>query len=96
MDFSLSEDLRSFQKVFRDFVKKEIEPVADKIDKEEMFPEEIFRKAGALGFLGASFPEKYGGTDMGATAYCLLNEEVAYSSPAVGTVLGAHAGIACH
>jgi alkylation response protein AidB-like acyl-CoA dehydrogenase len=96
MDFSFSEDLQRLQKLFKDFVKKEIEPVADKIDKEEMFPEEIFKKAGELGFLGASFPEKYGGTDLGAVAYCLLNEEVAYSSAAVGTVFGAHAGIACH
>ncbi len=96
MDFSLTEDNVRLQKLFRDFVKKEIEPVADKIDKEELFPYEIFKKAGELGFLGASFPEEYGGTDMGAVAYCLLNEEVAYSSPAVGTVLGAHAGIACH
>jgi alkylation response protein AidB-like acyl-CoA dehydrogenase len=96
MDFSLSEDLQRLQKLFRDFVKKEIEPVADKIDKEEIFPSEIIRKAGELGFLGASFPEQYGGTDMGAAAYCLLNEEVAYSSATVATVIGAHSGIACH
>ncbi|MFA6450065.1 MAG: acyl-CoA dehydrogenase family protein, partial [bacterium] len=96
MDFSFSEDLQRLQKLFKEFVKKEIEPVADKIDKEDMFPGEIFKKAGELGFLGASFPEKYGGTDLGAVAYCLLNEEVAYSSAAVGTVFGAHAGIACH
>jgi alkylation response protein AidB-like acyl-CoA dehydrogenase len=96
MDFSFSEDHMRLQKLFRDFVKNEIEPIADKMDKEEMFPWNVVKKAGELGFLGIAMPEEYGGTGMGEIAYCLFNQEVAYSSPAVATILGAHAGIACH
>ncbi|MEW6202996.1 MAG: acyl-CoA dehydrogenase family protein [bacterium] len=95
MDFSLPEDVVVLQKTIRDFVRKEIEPVADRIDKEEWFPEPIIRKAGEIGLLGIPFPEEYGGTGLGDIAYCVLNEEVAYSSAAVGTIIGAHIGIAC-
>lgn len=94
MDFSLPEDVKVFQKAIRDFVKKEIEPAADRIDKEEMFPAEIIRKMGELGYLGIPFPEQYGGLGQGMLPYCVMNEEVAYSSAAVGTVVGAHIGIA--
>ena len=95
MDFNLPEDVKILRKTIRDFVKKEIEPVADRIDKEEWFPDEIIRKAGEIGFLGIPFPEEYGGTGLGDIAYCVLNEEVAYSSATVGTIIGAHIGIAC-
>lgn len=96
MDIFLTEDHVRIRKLFRDFVKKEIEPIADKIDKEEMFPSEVVRKAGELGFLGMAVPEEYGGTGMGEIAYCLFNQEVAYSSATVCTIVGAHSGIACH
>ncbi|HOO55663.1 MAG TPA: acyl-CoA dehydrogenase family protein [bacterium] len=96
MDFSFSEDQVGFQKLFKDFVKKEIEPITEKMDKEEYFPADVIKKAGELGFLGMSIPEEYGGTGMGEVSACLFNEEVAYSSPAVCTILGAHTGIACH
>ncbi len=94
MDFNLSDDNIRLQKLFRDFVKNEIEPEADRIDKEEAFPSAIIKKAAELGFMGTPFPEKYGGAGLTETAYCLLNEEVAYSSATVGTVIGAHIGIA--
>lgn len=94
MDFELPEDVRVLRKTIRDFVKKEIEPAADRIDKEEWFPAEIIQKAGQIGLLGIPFPEEYGGTGLGDVAYCVLNEEVAYSSATVGTIIGAHIGIA--
>ncbi len=84
------------RKLFKDFVKNEVEPIADKMDKEEYFPWEVIKKAGELGFLGAPFPEEYGGTGLGNVAYCLLNEEIAYASAAMCTIIGAHMGIAAH
>lgn len=95
MDFSLPDEVKAAQAMFRDFVKNEIEPVADKMDKEEYFPHEVIKKAGELGMLGVPFPEEYGGAGLGTLGYCVMNEELAYSSAAVGTIIGAHIGIAC-
>lgn len=94
MDFELPDDVLELRKTIRKFVQKEIEPIADRMDKEEWFPMEVIRKAGEIGLLGIPFPEEYGGTGLGDVAYCVLNEEVAYSSAAVGTIIGAHIGIA--
>lgn len=94
MDFQLPEDIISLQKLVRDFVKKDVEPIADRIDKEEMFPREAIEKAGGIGLLGVPFPEEYGGTGMGELGYCVLNEELAYSSATMCTAVGAHIGIA--
>lgn len=94
MDFNLPEDVLALQGLARDFAKKDIEPLADKIDKEEYFPLEIFKKAGEIGLLGASFPEEYGGSGLGELGYCVVNEEFAYSSATVCTAVGAHLGIA--
>ncbi|MEW5947514.1 MAG: acyl-CoA dehydrogenase family protein [bacterium] len=95
MDYSLPGDVELLRKTIREFVRREIEPAADAIDREERFPAEIVRKAGEIGLLGIPFPEEYGGTGLGDAAYCVLNEEVAYSSAAVATIIGAHVGIAC-
>lgn len=94
MDFTLPEDVRAAQAMFRDFVKNEVEPIADKMDKEEYFPHDVLQKAAELGMLGVPFPEEYGGTGLGMLGYCVMNEELAYSSPAFGTIVGAHVGIA--
>jgi len=94
MNFELPEDVRSLQKLVKDFVKKDLEPIADRIDKEEMFPGDALKKAGEIGLLGVPFPVEYGGTGLGELAYCVLNEELAYSSATFGTAVGAHIGIA--
>ena len=94
MDFTLPDDVKAAQAMFRDFVKNEVEPIADKMDKEEYFPHDVVKKAGELGMLGIPFPEEYGGTGLGMLGYCVMNEELAYSSPAFGTIIGAHVGIA--
>jgi acyl-CoA dehydrogenase len=46
----------------RKFVEREIKPFVDQWEKEESFPRELYKKAGEAGFLGLSYPEKYGGT----------------------------------
>jgi len=50
-----------FRKSVRDFVKKEIRPYAEEWEEAEIYPREIFKRMGDLGFLGVSYPEEYGG-----------------------------------
>lgn len=56
-----SEEHHIFRKSVRDFVKKEIRPYAEEWEEAEIYPREIFKRMGDLGFLGVSYPEEYGG-----------------------------------
>lgn len=56
-----SEEHNIFRKTVRDFVKKEIRPYAEAWEEAEIYPREIFKRMGDLGFLGLSYPEEYGG-----------------------------------
>jgi len=80
MDFLLSEEQRALQDMAKSFAEKEIAPYADKWDEESYFPREIINKMGGLGFFGTLIPEKYGGTDVGFLATCLVIEEISRAS----------------
>ena len=58
MDFSLTDEQRMIQQSIRKFCKRELDPIADEIDREERFPMEVYRKLGQEGFLGAVIPEE--------------------------------------
>ncbi|MFC4738288.1 acyl-CoA dehydrogenase family protein [Bacillus daqingensis] len=76
MDFQLTKEQRMIQDMVQDFAEKEIAPIADSIDKEERFPEEIFKQMGELGLLGIPFPEEYGGSGGDTISYILAVEEI--------------------
>ena len=52
MDFSLTREQKMAQEMFRDFAINEVEPIAQQVDAEEMFPEENVKKMGKLGMMG--------------------------------------------
>ena len=60
MNFELSQDHKVLQDSVRDFVNKEIKPLAIKIDEDHAIPDELVNKMGEMGFLGSYFPEEYG------------------------------------
>src|SRR6476646_7582465 len=55
------EEHEIFRKTLRDWVQKELVPHVEEWEKAELFPNEVFKKAGQMGFLGASYPEDVGG-----------------------------------
>ena len=60
----------------RDFSAKEIAPRAAEIDRTNQFPPDLWRKLGALGVLGITVEEEYGGTAMGYLAHIVAMEEI--------------------
>ena len=62
MDFQLTEEQKMFQTTIRDFVKKELEPVAERIDINEEYPWDNIKKLAQLGITGLTIPEEYGGS----------------------------------
>ena len=91
MEYEHSEEVKLLRQSIREFVDREIRPIAREIDEEERVPFETIKKAGELGLLGVPFPEQYGGLDMGITGYCVLMEEVNRVCASHATIIGAHA-----
>lgn len=93
IDFELSEDLRVLQKTVREFAAAEIAPHSKTWDDEERFPHELIPKLGALGLLGMSTPEKYGGSEMSMQAIALVVEELAMVDGSVSITVASHNGL---
>jgi citronellyl-CoA dehydrogenase len=55
------EEHDQFRNTVRQFAQKELAPFADEWEKAEIFPNEVFRRAGELGLFGAHYPEEHGG-----------------------------------
>ncbi|MDD5222830.1 MAG: acyl-CoA dehydrogenase family protein [bacterium] len=87
----LTEEQRMIREVVESFVRKEIEPIASRIDEEEKFPEGIFRKMGEFGLLGVLLPKEHGGADAGAVAATVVIEVISKVQASVGLSFGAHA-----
>lgn len=78
MDFKLNEEQMMIQETARSFAQKELEPVAEKLDKKKD-PSLIIdnvKKLAQLGFMGLCVPECYGGAQAGAVAYSLALTEI--------------------
>jgi alkylation response protein AidB-like acyl-CoA dehydrogenase len=94
MEYDHSDEIKMLRTSIREFVDKEIRPIARVIDEEERVPTETIKKAGELGLLGIPFPEQYSGLDMGITGYCVLMEELNRVCASHTTIIGAHAQLA--
>ena len=79
MSFQLNAEQKMVRLMAKDFARKELEPLAAKRDKEEIFPMDVVKKMGELGLLGMMVPAEYGGVGAGAVSYCLALQEIAYS-----------------
>jgi len=55
------EEHEQFRKTVRQFAEKELAPYVDEWERAEIFPNEVFKRAGELGILGAHYPEAVGG-----------------------------------
>ena len=94
MDFELSEEQRLFRDTIRDFVAKEIEPVASEWEATDRYPTEIVEGLKEMGLFGMMIPEEYGGLDLDFITYAMVFEELAKSWHGVAGTLGSHS-LAC-
>ena len=96
MDNIFHEEHRIFRKSVRHFVEKEINPIADECEKGQKFPRQILPKLGKLGYLGLSFPQKYGGGEADFPMTVVFAEELA-SCDSMGIALSifSHTDMSC-
>jgi len=93
MDFELSEAHRMLAEAVYDFMVKEIEPLAEQIDREDKFPEWIWKRLAELGWLGVTVPEKYGGSGFDYLAQCICLEQMSRICSAISLSCHAHSNL---
>ena len=91
--FEHGETIDMLRASVRDFAVKEIEPRADEIDRSNAFPADLWPKLGALGLLGITTEEEYGGAALGYLAHIIAVEEISRASASVGLSYGAHSNL---
>ena len=91
--FGFTEEQLMLQNMVQDFANNELKPLAKKIDEDEKIPDEIIKKIGELGILGAPFPVEYGGSGFGEVGYCLIQQAMGGACLSTATFVGAHVSI---
>ena len=71
----------------------EIAPHVMEWDESQTFPLEVIHKLGKLGYMGAIFPEEYGGAGLGYVEYAIIIEELSRVDGSVGIIVAAHTSL---
>jgi len=91
--FDHGETIDMLRASVQDFAAKEIAPRAAAIDQSNEFPMDLWPKLGALGLLGVTVEERYGGSALGYLAHIVAVEEISRASAAVALSYGAHSNL---
>jgi len=93
MQFDLGEDVGALREMIHRWAQERVRPIANKIDSDNLFPDDLWQEMGELGMLGMTVDEKFGGTGMGYLAHTVAVEEVARASASVSLSYGAHSNL---
>jgi len=94
MDFALSGESKMMVKAAKDFALKEIEPVTEKIEREDALPDDLLQKFAKARMLGMMVPREYGGIGSSALNVILVAEELAKTASAAVFVMALNNSIA--
>ncbi|MFN7192777.1 MAG: acyl-CoA dehydrogenase family protein [Rhodospirillales bacterium] len=91
----LSETQTMVRDAARSFAQERLWPTAAAREKEKLFPKDLVREMGDLGFMGMLVPDEFGGAEADHVAYALALEEIAAGDGAVSTVMSVHNSVGC-
>ncbi|MDP4825505.1 MAG: acyl-CoA dehydrogenase family protein [Candidatus Nanopelagicales bacterium] len=90
MDFELDQQQRDFQRTMREFVDREIKPVASAMERSGEYPTAIVDQMKELGLFGMTIPTEYGGLDLDAVSFAIVFEELSRGWMGIAGTLGTH------
>lgn len=93
MQFDLGEDVNALRDMVQRWAQERVRPVASDVDRDNAFPNELWKEMGELGLLGITVPEQWGGSGMGYLAHLVATEEIARASASVSLSYGAHSNL---
>jgi isovaleryl-CoA dehydrogenase len=93
MDFQLTDEQRMIKETVYKWSVKELGPIQEKIDDEDWFPPDFFKKCAEIGILGITMDEKYGGLGGDVLMQALAIEEMSRICPALAMSYGAHSNL---
>jgi len=93
VEFDYTPEQIQLRRAVRDFAAAEIAPHVMDWDENQTFPLEVIKKLGELGYMGAIFPEEYGGAGLGYVEYAIIIEELSRVDGSVGIIVAAHTSL---
>ncbi|HCW89130.1 MAG TPA: acyl-CoA dehydrogenase, partial [Marinobacter sp.] len=93
LNFSHGETINALREQVQRFARDKIAPIAEKTDRDNAFPNELWKQFGDMGLLGMTVSEEYGGSDMGYLAHAVAMEEISRASASIGLSYGAHSNL---
>jgi isovaleryl-CoA dehydrogenase len=91
--YATNSDTELLRESVRRFARERVAPLAVEIDRSNQFPTHLWKEMGALGLLGVTANEDYGGAGLGYLAHCFVMEELSRASASVGLSYGAHSNL---
>jgi len=88
--FDLTEDQRLVQKTVREFVDRDVMPIASAMEHRDEYPEALVETMKSMGLFGLNIPETYGGSDVDYTTFAIVFEELSRGWMGLAGILGAH------
>ena len=93
MRFDLGEEVNALRDMVHAWSQKRVKPLAAETDRSNAFPNALWPEMGALGLLGITVEEEFGGAGMGYLAHLVAVEEVSRASASIGLSYGAHSNL---
>lgn len=93
MEFNIPKTHELFRQMIREFVEKEVKPLATELDEEERFPVETVKKMAEIGIMGIPIPTQYGGAGGDNLMYAMAVEELSKACGTTGVVVSAHTSL---
>ncbi len=93
LNFNLGETTDMIRDTVRAFATKEIAPIAEQVDRDNEFPNHLWKKLGDMGLLGMTVEEQYGGSELGYLEHVVAMEEISRASASIGLSYGAHSNL---
>ena len=93
MRFDLGDEVNALREMVHRFAQERVKPLAAQTDRSNAFPDHLWTEMGALGLLGITVEEAFGGAGMGYLAHTVAVEEISRASASVGLSYGAHSNL---